>query len=65
MGGQLLYPLFSILLYCSYVGLTRCSPELALAAVQVLHGVSLSPKAGKDMTATIVGNKVMLVAQVL
>ena len=41
-----------------YIGLTRCSPELALAAVEVLHGVSMTPKAGQDMTATIVGDKV-------
>ncbi len=43
---------------CRYVGVTRCSPELALAAVQVLHGVAQTPKAGKDIATAIVSNKV-------
>ena len=38
--------------------MTRCSPELALAAVRVLYGVSQSPSAGKAMATTLLGDKV-------
>ena len=43
---------------CRYVSITDRSPELALAAVKILHLVSMTTKSAKDMASCITADKV-------